>query len=204
MPAKKRYVDAGEITHRSSSTIKVPIQFDRNELRFRASYAGKNYEHENAKELYKLVYQAIEESLDVPWQPVIQVKPLSPYGQSSMVDPCFVGFKIERFWTTRFPDGAYKSCQWDGKEKGYLLLWCRDFYWDKEKYGPFNPPVKVQSYGDITYYVPYSEETWDRLMFLQEKIKELRGQLLSLFETPEKLDRLFTSSILALPSGENA
>ena len=198
MPTKKRYVETGTVKH-DASGIKVPYEFDRDEKVFRATYAGQTYTHKEAVALEHLVHEAIGDSLNVPWMPIIRVTPLAP-GVSGQVKSNFVGFQMERLWIAQFPDRGYKSCQWDGAEKGYLLVWCRTFHWDEKLRGPFTVPRTVKEYNNIHYYLPHTEELWARLQELEAKIIELHKHLTALFEDANVVNMLLnTSPLLSLP-----
>ena len=190
MGARKRNIDVDPVKHRTG--ISVPVTYDRTDLRFRATFAGVSYEEREQATLNGKVHKAIEDSLNMEWTPIIKIKEVKPFVSSRDEDEYFIGFKIERFWLARFPDGTYKSCQWDGKEKGYLLLWCQSFSWEK---GEFVPPTKDYYY----FYLPYTDEIWDQLAVIQEVIRTAKIRFKAFFETPEGLGRLLSSHLLALP-----
>ena len=119
------------------------------------------------------IYCHCKTSLAVDWQPVVRIKPfVKEYSEEPIHGP-FVGFITERLWVALFPNGELKQCQWYGKEKGNLLPWCKGFSWNIERDGPFTPPCHIQGYRE-TYYLPYSDELWERLEYMQQKIIELR------------------------------
>ena len=198
MATKKRYVETGTVEH-TASGISVPYEFDRDEKVFRAPYAGKTYTHKEAVALEHLVYEAIGDSLNVPWMPIIRVTPLAP-GVSGHIKENFVGFYMERLWIAQFPDGTYKSCQWDGAEKGYLLVWCRTFHWNEQLRGPFSVPRTVREYSDVHYYLPHTEELWIRLQELDARIVELHRRLKTLLEDTNVVNMLLSASpLFSLP-----
>ena len=201
MPAPRRAVPISTIEHHADSTIKVQVFYDRREQEFYAEWAKEKYSGETEAEVREQVGAAIKAFLDVPWKPAIEIRVIDPYqgGPRPMREEEFLGFAIDRLWVSHFPNGKYKQCQWDGKEKGNLLRWCQDFHWDDERDGAFAPPQKRVWYHDVRYYLPYRDETWERLQFLLKKIAELRGELEKLFQTNEGLELLLFSPWLALP-----
>lgn len=200
MPAKKRQVEIGVVEHRAAN-IRIQVFYDRAEQHFHATYAGQRYIAKTEAEVHQAVYAAIEETLSIPWQPVIHILPLSPHFSSQMVQE-FIGFKVTRIWVTQFPTGQYKQCQWNGYETDHLLDWCKEFAWDETRDGPFVLPVERTWFSDTNYYLPYSEALWEKLQYMQQKIKELRVHLLSLFGNQQGLEQLIGSFWLALPEPE--
>lgn len=200
---RKRHMETSTVTHQAAN-LSVQVYYDRQELLFHASYAGQGYQAKTEDVVRNLVYEAILKTLDVPWQPVIHIRPLSPYMHLSNKErEEFVGFDLERIWVTKLLD-AYKSCQWNGKETGHLLTWCKPFQWEEERDGAFSPPCHRVWYSDTDYYLPYSEELWEKLQYMQQKIAELRRELITLFEDQAGLDRLMTSPWLALPEPDQS
>jgi hypothetical protein len=187
------------------ANISVPVTVDRDSKRFKASFAGQTYEDADGKALEGIVLAAIKEALQVAWFPIIQVIPVSSntnYGDPR--DETILGFDIDRKWVALFPDGTYKEVSWhaQGDKEQYRLQWSKPFDWKQEKLGVFEPPCIFHGYGGRnTYYHPYTEQLWDRLQLLQEKIKELRSQVLELLGTPDGLNFLMTSAFPLALSG---
>ena len=86
---------------------------------------------------------------------------------------------------------------WQGERQSPTLV--QGVSWNIERDGPFTPPCHIQGYRE-TYYLPYSDELWERLEYMQQKIIELRAQLTALFIHPEGFDQLVVASLLALPA----
>jgi len=192
--------------------ISIPLTVDRDNKLFHATFAGKTYEHADGKMLEQIVLEEIRKSLQVAWQPVIMVVPVSNsthFARSarsarSARDEEILGFDMECQWIAQFPDGTYKWTQWDaqGDREHYRLAWSHALEWDMQHLGPFRPPCVKHWYGTITtYYLPHTELLWERLQVIQGKIKELRSQLLTLLSTTEGLELLMAVPVqLALPS----
>lgn len=194
MPVKKQHIDAGEVRHKLAN-INVPYTFDRNELVFHGTYAGTSYSHKEAAHLEGILYKAIEDSLNISWQPVIKVKQLTPDMRMSSNEN-FVGFNLERMWVARFPNGTYTSCQWSAQEQNMWLAAARSFTWEESLQGPFLVPVVYKRYNDTIYYLPYTEELWARVQALEATIKELRTQLLGMFEDVNVVELLLRAPSL--------
>lgn len=199
MPTRKRQVEMSVVEHHADNTIRVQVYYDRTNQVFHATYAGEQYIDKIESMVRNLVYTAIEKSLDVPWTSAIYIKQLKPFA-NSMGDEYFIGFEIDRMWVARFPTGQWKTCQWNGRETGHLLSWSKSFAWDTERDGPFVPPCQRVWYSDTFYYLPYTDNLWEKLQYMRQKIRELRAQLLALFGSQEGLDQLLTSPWLTLPA----
>ena len=53
---KKRQVDISVVEHQADASIRVQIQYDKNEQMFHATYAGNYYSGKTEREVYTLVY----------------------------------------------------------------------------------------------------------------------------------------------------
>src|SRR5260370_24456760 len=136
MVARKRQVEMSEVQHRSAN-LSVMTYYDREKKEFHGTYAGKPYCALTEDEVRKAVYAAIEESLNVPWTPIIRISPLKPLTHNDRDAEYYIGFRLNRQWVTQFPGGQYKCCeQWEGNERGQLLNWCKDFAWSADRDGP--------------------------------------------------------------------
>jgi len=196
--ADKKTTKVGMITHKGAG-MHVQLNVDRDSRRFWAEVSGVRIEHADGKEVERLVLEAIEQSMDIPWTPVIAV---SPWAQSGSEYKVF-GFHADRIYIANLPNGVgLRQSRWDTKDNKQRLAWSQGFAWRPE-HGTFNPPCVYRGYsGSVYYYLPYSEPVWDRLVFIQKQITRVAADFAAILESPDAIARLASLIPLGLALSE--
>jgi hypothetical protein len=199
MASAKRFTFISNIEHRADKNIKIPIEYDRKDQVFRCSFGGITYTEKTEEDLRSVMADVIRGTLDVPWIAVIIIQDGDHYGMGHTQEKTSIAFAVSRSWIALFPSGETKICkQWEGQEKGYLLYWCKPLEWDTENDGAFLLPCQQHRYAETYYYLPYTDDLWERVQTLQEMIAELKKHLISLFSTDQGIITLLASVPLQL------
>lgn len=198
MAKQKKTVLFTTITEPKSG-ISTQIFVDRDTKEFKAQVAGQWLINKDGELLEKQVLEAIQKSLELEWKPFITVNYLS----HNYSGDGFIGLTIRRDIYAKLPDGTYREANW-GAPEGAEITWARPLNWSGG--GEFNPPCKRPGYsysGDgSNFYLPYTQELWDGLEELRNKITALRKQLELMLLDPSGLAQIAAlSNALLLPMG---
>jgi hypothetical protein len=167
--------------------ISVDIYLNHESLTFSATVAGELIAGTDGKDVERRVWRAIEASMELDWQPVIEVHTLHPFAST---DEDFVGIEIDRFYVAvRKTDGRLLESAWstDGHAsftyaKTFGKWSARDGEWKL----PCNDGNGRPSLMDGTlYFMAYTDELWAGLEQLIAAIRALRARLDTLLATAE-------------------
>lgn len=172
--------------------LKLPVEVDRDTLKFRATFAGTRYEEKDGEVLRERVLAIVKAALQVQWLPVIRVRPVMYTG--SIPDNVF-GLEVERLYVALLPPldeqqpSQYKYVHW-GAPAASRLEASRVFEWDTGRYGPFQTPWAGRRSGVQEYFLSYNELAWERLHLIQCWVRTIRQQFFAHLTTPEGIASL--------------
>lgn len=138
---------------------------------------GKVLRNSNGNELKQEVIHWLDENTALEFFPVIELVE-GPYGQRYSQDN-MIGIELERFHFAKKKSGnGMLKKDWEGGQATeFNPAWLNS--------SEFNPPVKRRGlHGQMTYYLPYSEDLWDTLNRLQDTLKDLKGVLREVLGQP--------------------
>ena len=208
MPRKLKPHEVAVVKHPSG--VDVAICLDRNELTFFAEVSGKKLEHKDADELKRLVREEIDASLDIVWVPVICVRPFDDsfnnrsYANSSGLG-CGTGFKTNRSYLARKRNGELVELHWDSyasaTSQADRLRSATRFFTEVDidnlpQEWRLNPgAVRAEC-----VYLAHTEERWNALAALQERVVALQEQLkrIATREGGDLIDRISRLGVPAL------
>lgn len=190
--ADKKTTRVGSIKHTGTGMI-VQLNVDRDSRLFSAEVAGERFEHAEGAVVERLVLEAIERAMDIPWMPIIVVSPWQQNGSEYKV----FGFHAARIYVADLPNHVgWRETQWHAKDNKQRLAWSKGFIWQRSD-GVFNPPCVRRGYsGNTTHYLPYTDAVWDRLVTMQQQIERVSVEFAAILESPEVMIRL--ASVLPL------
>lgn len=155
--------------------ISVDIKLDRPTMTFEAEFMGQVYKNKDGAELEQEISLLIDEVLNkVVWTPVIQVSLADD--RYIHADNGYLGFSIQRLHIARRLDGKWVQTQWNADP-------ARRFTDNQPLFfvtGEFTPPCPVDSerYGGTpSIYLPFTEETWEKLHTFIERIHIVRAAI---------------------------
>ena len=180
MVSSKHISRVGYIEYKPAD-IRLEKKFDNTDNVFRATYGGTTYEHKDGAELERIVRDAIIDSFQIEWQPIIAVTTANRYKSNGTI-----GLESERLYLAQIPSKGLMSAQWSTPPE-QRLLGSLSFFWDEVGYGAFHLPTsRVNHYTqNSTFYYAYTDELWQQVQDLQEYIEQTRTALLVLLSRPE-------------------
>lgn len=155
--------------------ISVELFLDPNDYTFTATFQGEPFTDPALASLRETVEKGISASLDLPWQPVIQIQRgiwTRHYGTNDVPGENGLAFELQRFYAAQRADGPVIYCDWNTEavERPRLA--------DKLKFSGKNFDLPVWnglSVKDSEYvWLPYTEDLWAGLLTIQAKLKLLR------------------------------
>lgn len=191
MPRALKPQKLDSFTHRSYG-VTVDLMLDRNSHDFFFDLGGNTFRAESMSDLTRKAREAIAESHNLTWLPMITVTRLEPFACRTNA---FVGFEYDRSWIARKVDGKWLQCSWVNYERenpNEALRWSHDFY-PGRKVTAFKLPSHGEDRDDAkTFYLPHSDELWHALEIVCDKITELRKRLDALMMTEKGIAKLST------------
>jgi len=168
--------------------MSVDIYLDAESLTFSATVAGEIISGKDGKDVERRVWRAIEASMELDWQPVIEVHTLHPF---AVTDEDFVGIEIDRYYVAvRKTDGRLLEARWSTDGQATFA--------DAKTFGKWNPTSEGEwklpcndgngrpSLMDGTlYFMAYTEDLWAGLEQLIAAIRALRARLDTLLATAD-------------------
>lgn len=192
----------------------IPVFYIRDTGKFRAEVYGHDYYADTKTELEAAVMLAIAEYKGLVWSQVILA---SMDSENSYTPEAAITLKYSRFYWVYRTDGALMRAKWprDAKaDKGMsiaaILAAAEPWSWrrpDVRTIGStkpaeipaFKPPCSyIEHYGDMEYYMPYSESVWRGLGRLDAAIKDIRARVIDLLGTPAGHEVLQAASVFLL------
>lgn len=180
--------------------VTVDLMLDRNTHTFFCVFQGNRIVAPSLAELQRLISKEVEASFSLSWIPMITVTRLKPFNDRD--SSSFVGFRLEQSWIARKQDGKWLEASWGSfnGERDLRNDFAADFYPGKD--GTFSLPFKgrdsIRNYD--CYYLPYTEEVWDALLLIDDRIKTIRDQLHELLTTDKGIEFLMTFATKLLPA----
>lgn len=205
MPRRLIPRKVGEITN-ARLGVTVDLMLDRNTLEFFAELGDLKITNKSADTVKAKMGEAIRAVSKLDWFPVVHIEQKDAFMSGGLEG--FVGFKTERFWMAKKPNGRLTTLPWNR----YMMLatsemetrwWSmvRDatgFYWENN-WGKFELPCSEGK----NHYLPYTDELWAGTERLITAIKLLRERLIALISSEEGIKQLVSigaSMIKALPA----
>lgn len=203
MARTKRMVKVGEFKYAPANLV-IEIRYDNTEQVFWSLFAGQTLQAPTQGELESALKALIKAAYDVEWKRMIIAKPR----RESNREAAGVRLAIERVQWAYLPGAGLKLTQWDA-EGDYRIAWSHFFYikdmqYDHERLPHWSPPyIEPKRYvhdDDERYYIPYTDQIWDGLIIVQQRIAEIGQRLSTILGTSEGLLLLDSlASALALP-----
>ena len=179
--------------------VSIPINYDRRDKVFCASFAGTLYEETSYQVLEEALREAIQQSISVRWQDVVVVRMLAPFSPSTTREGAFLGFMPSREHIGQLSSGRWKVVEWENWEAAEPLRWAHDFSWPSRESGIFVPPCVYRPQSDgAVYYLPYSEPLWQRLLQMRDALRLLDSRLAVVHSTADGIAQLLASATGAL------
>lgn len=190
LPARVSWI----IHHRTG--VKVALRLSKAKMTFQAEYGGQTYTSKDGAEVKKQILDAIEESHRLTFQPVIEVEVArKSYGSIYYERANFgagLAIGISRFHFSQ--EGTLRKLSWDDHERNNitrLKKWCPSGWkgYAENFTLPFSRPNQL-SYGNDSYYLPYTEETWEGLQHIVTLIEAAKQHLDSFLQDQDIVAKL--------------
>jgi len=172
--------------------VKVALRLSKTTMTFQAEYAGKTYTSKDGKELKEQILDFIEESHQLTFYPLILVTMSKPYRTSDTDLRGHLTLDAERFYFSK--EGELRKLAWEHHESGHVhklrLFQPRDF---QGKASEFALPYTYRSdysYGNHSYYLPYSQEVWEGLKKIAQTIQKAESDLNTLLADAQVITSL--------------
>jgi hypothetical protein len=181
----------------------VDLMLDRNDHTFFCVFQGKRLTQPSLDQLRREICKAVESSFDLTWIPMITVTRLTPFHRNH--DSVFVGFELNRDWIAKRQDSKWLIAQWTSLngETDHRTEFARELYIGRDNMSDFSLPYKghssVTSYD--SYYIPYTDDIWEAMQLIKQRIQDIRDQLHRLLTTEEGIKFLMTFATRMLTAG---
>ena len=188
--------------------MSVNVYLNQDSLTFSATVAGELIAGTDGKDVERRVWRAIEASMELAWQPVIEVRALHPFTAD---DEDFVGIEIDRYYVAvRKSDGRLLESAWS-TEGHATFTYAKTFgNWSPQD-GEWKLPCNDSHGGrpsmdGTRYFMAYTEDLWAGLEQLIVAIRALRARLDTLLATVEGQSMIATvgAQLLKLLPGPGA
>ena len=189
MPRALKPQKVDEVRHNSGITVELFL--DRNHNVFYADVFKTRLQHAQAQQLKYNVEQALADAVAPEWTDVIQVHESSPFGGSSSN---FFGFGYERMHVWQRPDGFIMTSAWHPEATSQEKLFdsALGYAASKDRSALTLPRVywSQGAHRDMHTWMLYSEEAWEGLGVMQERLYQLKLNFRKLVSTDEGIARL--------------
>lgn len=151
----------------------IIIRYDDESYSWFAKFNHHEYTANTEPELRQALHQAFNIISEIDWMSVIELRENGP------LTPCFNRIKLGIASDARVMEASWED---DGTEIPEEL---GDVLPGNLEHLPF---TRKRSYGSIAYYLPYSEELWQKLGRWNDDLEAASNLFFEIFKTQEGLD----------------